>query len=232
MLPTVKGILLTLLQQYLVSPSDKKTVQSSLGNFSNSWTRQDQLAVLPYDSRKKFATKNVDAQAPKRNKSPPIPSADEVSQENSHFNRNDKIQAVLKASVCPQLMELLLGITALLKSAHPDWSPAAIKSVIMTTADLANLASKPIVDERLLPANIFATGSGHVNPSRAINPGLVYDLKPNDYIPYLCGLNYTDQGIYLITKRAVKCSKVSKILEAQLNYPSFSITLCSGDDQT
>ncbi|THG13329.1 hypothetical protein TEA_026127 [Camellia sinensis var. sinensis] len=58
-------------------------------NFSNSWTRQDQPAVLPYDSRKKFATKNVDAQAPKRTRSPPIPSADEVSQENSHFSRND-----------------------------------------------------------------------------------------------------------------------------------------------
>ncbi|KAF5954465.1 hypothetical protein HYC85_007321 [Camellia sinensis] len=51
----------------------------------------------------------------------------------------------------------------------------------------------------LLLANIFATGSGHVNPSRAINPGLVYDLEPNDYIPYLCGLNYTDQDIYFIT---------------------------------
>ncbi|CAL5429794.1 unnamed protein product [Camellia sinensis] len=128
---------------------------------------------------------------------------------------------------CPHLS----GIAALFKSVHPRWSPAAIKSAIMTTADLTNLAGKPIVDERLLPADIFATGSGHVNPSRAINPGLVYDLEPNDYIPYLCGLNYTDQNIYFITKHKVKCSKVSKIPEAQLNYPSFSITLGSGDDQ-
>ncbi|KAI7994189.1 Subtilisin-like protease SBT1.2 [Camellia lanceoleosa] len=128
---------------------------------------------------------------------------------------------------CPHLS----GIAALFKSVHPHWSPAAIKSAIMTTADLTNLAGKPIVDERLLPADIFATGSVHVNPSRAINPGLVYDLEPNDYIPYLCGLNYTDQDIYFITKQKVKCSKVSKIPEAQLNYPSFSITLGSGDDQ-
>ncbi|KAE8055201.1 hypothetical protein FH972_012059 [Carpinus fangiana] len=81
----------------------------------------------------------------------------------------------------------LCGIAALLKSSHPDWSPAAINSAIMTTADLLNLEGKKIVDERLLPADIFATGAGHVNPSKANNPGLVYDIQPDDYIPYLCG---------------------------------------------
>ncbi|KAJ9129040.1 hypothetical protein P3X46_034200 [Hevea brasiliensis] len=80
---------------------------------------------------------------------------------------------------CPHLS----GIAALLKSAHPDWSPAAIKSANMTTADLVNLDGKPIVDERLLPADILAAGAGHVNPSRASDPGLVYDIQPDDYIP-------------------------------------------------
>lgn len=126
---------------------------------------------------------------------------------------------------CPHLA----GIVALLKSAHPDWSPAAIKSAIMTTADLVNLNQNPIVDERMLPANIFATGSGHVNPSKANDPGLIYDIKPEDYIPYLCGLNYTDQEIGLITRRKVKCAEVGSIREAELNYPSFAIALGSTD---
>ncbi|CDP09845.1 unnamed protein product [Coffea canephora] len=70
---------------------------------------------------------------------------------------------------CPHLS----GIAALLKSSHPDWSPAAIKSAIMTTADLLNIENRLIEDERYLPANIFATGAGHVNPSKANDPGLV-----------------------------------------------------------
>ncbi|KAH6755771.1 hypothetical protein C2S53_010033 [Perilla frutescens var. hirtella] len=122
---------------------------------------------------------------------------------------------------CPHLS----GVAALLKSAHPDWSPAAIKSAIMTTADVVNLAGNPIEDQTLEAADIFATGPGHVNPSRANDPGLVYDIEPQDYIPYLCGLNYTDREVMMITQERVRCEGVSSIGEAQLNYPSFSVVL-------
>ncbi|KAF3442387.1 hypothetical protein FNV43_RR16303 [Rhamnella rubrinervis] len=124
---------------------------------------------------------------------------------------------------CPHLS----GIAALLKSSHPHWSPAVIKSAIMTTADVVSLARKPIVDETLSPADLFATGAGHVNPSKANDPGLVYDLQPDDYIPYLCGLKYTDQQVEAIIQRKVKCSQVKSIPETQLNYPSFSVLLGS-----
>ncbi|XP_044464681.1 subtilisin-like protease [Mangifera indica] len=129
---------------------------------------------------------------------------------------------------CPHLS----GVAALVKSAHPEWSPAAIKSAILTTADILNLEGKPIIEQRLLPADIFAVGAGHVNPSKANDPGLVYDIQPDDYIPYLCGLNYTDQQVEAIVQRNVQCSNVSIISEAELNYPSFSITLQSSTPQT
>ncbi|KAL4565592.1 hypothetical protein LXL04_029694 [Taraxacum kok-saghyz] len=127
---------------------------------------------------------------------------------------------------CPHLA----GIAALLKAAHPDWSPAAIKSAIMTTADQVSLNGKPIVDERELPADIFAIGSGHVNPSKASDPGLVFDISPDDYIPYLCGLGYTSKQVELIVSKSVSCSKT--IPEAELNYPSFAVTLASGQNKT
>ncbi|KAK6783223.1 hypothetical protein RDI58_021020 [Solanum bulbocastanum] len=124
---------------------------------------------------------------------------------------------------CPHLS----GVAALLKSAHPDWSPAAIKSAIMTTADILNHANSPILNERLIPADIFAIGAGHVNPSRANDPGLIYDTPFEDYVPYLCGLKYTSREVGYLLQRKVKCSEVKSIPEAQLNYPSFSIRLGS-----
>ncbi|CAA3003479.1 subtilisin-like protease [Olea europaea subsp. europaea] len=120
---------------------------------------------------------------------------------------------------CPHLS----GVVALLKSSHPSWSPAAIKSAIMTTADIVNLARRPIEDEKFLPADIFTTGSGHVNPSKANDPGLVYDIRAEEYIPYLCGLNYTNRQVGTFLQRRVNCSDVSSIPDGQLNYPAFVI---------
>ncbi|MFS8003687.1 putative cucumisin [Helianthus anomalus] len=122
---------------------------------------------------------------------------------------------------CPHLS----GIASLLKSAHPDWSPAGIKSAIMTTADLINLNDQPIQDERELPASLFAVGAGHVNPSKANDPGLIYDMQADDYIPYLCGLGYSNARVTTIVQKRVSCSNIPSIPEAQLNYPSFAITL-------
>ncbi|KVH91922.1 subtilisin-like protease SBT1.7 [Cynara cardunculus var. scolymus] len=127
---------------------------------------------------------------------------------------------------CPHLA----GIAALLKASHPDWSPAAIKSAMMTTADQVSLNGRPIEDERELPADVFTIGSGHVNPSKANDPGLVFDIQPDDYIPYLCGLGYTSQQVGIIAKKTVSCSET--ILEGQLNYPSYVITLASGQNKT
>jgi len=124
---------------------------------------------------------------------------------------------------CPHLS----GVAALLKSAHPDWSAAAIKSAIMTTTDTLNLANSPILDERLISADLFAIGAGHVNPSRASDPGLIYDTPFEDYVPYLCGLNYTNREVGKVLQRKVNCSEVKSITEEQLNYPSFSIRLGS-----
>ncbi|XP_055819650.1 subtilisin-like protease 4 [Solanum dulcamara] len=122
---------------------------------------------------------------------------------------------------CPHLS----GVAALLKSAHPMWSPAAIKSAIMTTADIVNLKNESFLRETLTPAGIFAFGAGHVNPSRANDPGLVYDTQFKDYLPYLCGLNYSNREVGNLLQRKANCSKVKSIPEAQLNYPSFSISL-------
>lgn len=121
---------------------------------------------------------------------------------------------------CPHVS----GITALVRSAHPSWSPAAIRSAIITTADISDHYGKPIMD-RSEHAGVFAMGAGLVNPTKAINPGLVYDIKPADYITHLCTLGYRKSEISVITHRNISCSH---ILQANkhfsLNYPSISIS--------
>ncbi|CBI34784.3 unnamed protein product, partial [Vitis vinifera] len=108
-------------------------------------------------------------------------------------------------------------------------SPGILKPDI-TGPGVSVLAAWPSsVDNRTdsKPADVFAVGAGHVNPSRANDPGLIYDIQPNDYIPYLCGLGYNDTQVRAIIRHKVQCSKESSIPEAQLNYPSFSVAMGS-----
>ncbi|XP_050386133.1 subtilisin-like protease SBT1.1 [Argentina anserina] len=121
------------------------------------------------------------------------------------------------------------GLAALIKSVHKDWSPAAIKSAFMTTAYTLNSKGSPISDfgsNNSQPANPFAFGSGHVNPESAADPGLIYDVTTNDYLLYLCSLNYTTPQIALFSSGVVSnfsCPSNSAVLQSgDLNYPSFS----------
>lgn len=123
----------------------------------------------------------------------------------------------------------LTGVAAVLKAAHPDWSPAAIKSAIMTTASRTTNNGSLIFDQNMNTADYFAIGAGHVEPAAASNPGLVYDLSPADYVPYLCGLSYTDSQVTTIVHRAIKCADYGP---ADLNYPSFMVFVGAGSSVT
>ncbi|XP_058080704.1 subtilisin-like protease SBT3 [Magnolia sinica] len=111
------------------------------------------------------------------------------------------------------------GVAALLKGAHPDWSPAAIRSAMMTTANPYDNTHNPILDSGndYRPATPLDMGSGHIDPNKALDPGLVYDADAQDYINLLCKMNYTDEQILTITRTSYQCSKPS----SDLNYPSF-----------
>ncbi|HEX5765767.1 MAG TPA: S8 family serine peptidase, partial [Woeseiaceae bacterium] len=74
------------------------------------------------------------------------------------------------------------GVAALLRQAHPDWSPAAIKSALLTTAH------QDVNQQDGVTAAIpFDFGSGHIDPNPANNPGLVYDATADDYDAFACG---------------------------------------------
>ncbi|CAI9100737.1 OLC1v1037901C1 [Oldenlandia corymbosa var. corymbosa] len=121
---------------------------------------------------------------------------------------------------CPHIS----GLAALLKAAHPEWSPSAIKSALMTTAytrDNTNSSLRDAADGSL--STPLAHGAGHVDPHKAMSPGLVYDAGPRDYIAFLCTLGYSIDEIKGIVKHPnISCARKFKD-PGQLNYPSFSV---------
>jgi subtilisin family serine protease len=117
------------------------------------------------------------------------------------------------------------GVAALIKSVHPDWSPAAIKSAMMTTSDTVDRSGGPILDEQQRKANAYATGAGHVNPARATDPGLVYDLGAAEYAGYICAL-LGDAALAVVARNSsLSCAKLPKTPEEQLNYPTIKVPL-------
>ncbi|CAN1133837.1 Subtilisin-like protease SBT1.7 [Linum perenne] len=114
---------------------------------------------------------------------------------------------------CPHVS----GLAALLKAAHPEWSPAAVRSALMTTAYSTYKNGND--------STPFDHGAGHVNPVAALNPGLVYDLTADDYLGFLCALNYTDMQIKSVARKNYTCDHRKKYRVANLNYPSFAVNV-------
>ncbi|KAL3345027.1 hypothetical protein AABB24_024135, partial [Solanum stoloniferum] len=157
---------------------------------------------------------------------------------------------------CPHVS----GVIALLKSIHPDWSSAAVRSALMTTcnsvllcfsskiefldnylfflqnfsqtfvkftlaaATINNVVGRPIKNATGNDANPFEYGSGHFRPSRAVDPGLVYDATYTDYLLYLCSQNISLDSSFSCPEKVPTASN--------LNYPSLAIANMRGSIRT
>ncbi|RVX13622.1 Cucumisin [Vitis vinifera] len=108
------------------------------------------------------------------------------------------------------------GAAAYIKSFHPTWSPAAIKSALMTTALPMSAEKNPDAE--------FAYGAGQIDPLKSVNPGLVYDADKIDYVKFLCGQGYTTQTLQLVTGDNSVCSEATNGTVWDLNYPSFALS--------
>lgn len=77
----------------------------------------------------------------------------------------------------------IAGLSALIKHKFPNFSPAAIASALSTTASLYDNKGGPIMaqrayanpDQNQSPASPFDMGSGSVNATASLNPGLIFD---------------------------------------------------------
>lgn len=77
----------------------------------------------------------------------------------------------------------IAGLAALIKQRFPHFTPSAIGSALSTTASLNDKNGGPIMAQRAYakpdlnqsPATPFDMGSGFVNATAALDPGLIFD---------------------------------------------------------
>lgn len=94
------------------------------------------------------------------------------------------------------------GVAAVVKAAHPTWSPAAIKSAMMTSA-------------RALPGstNPLSRGAGELDSGSVLQPGLVYDSDGGEWSRLLraqgIGVAGYDAGTTRLRPRDVNAASIS-----------------------
>lgn len=120
------------------------------------------------------------------------------------------------------------GLAALIKQKFPTFSPSAIGSALSTTASLYDKNRGPIMAQRAYtnpdlnqsPATPFDMGSGFVDATAALDPGLIFDSSYDDYMSFLCGINGSAPVVMNYTGQ--NCG-VSTMSGADLNLPSITI---------
>lgn len=123
------------------------------------------------------------------------------------------------------------GLAALIKQKFPSFSPSAIASALSTTASLYDKNNGPIMAQRAYanpdlnqsPATFFDMGSGFVNATGSLNPGLIFDSSYDDYMQFLCGINGSAPVVLNFTGQDCGVYN-STITGADLNLPSITVS--------
>lgn len=105
------------------------------------------------------------------------------------------------------------GLGAFIRHERPHWSPAMIKSAMMTTAYDLKKAHSP-----------FVQGAGHVNPKKFLDPGLVYDARLAAWLNFLTGekparqLNQASIALGRLTGNASVIRTVTNVSDSRETY--------------
>lgn len=103
------------------------------------------------------------------------------------------------------------GLGALVLAKNPTWSPAAVKSAMMTTAYPLKTATGGV------ETDVLAVGAGHINPATVLSPGLVYDQTTDDYLRFIEG-----------TGVALGIEGIAPVAAKDTNVPSFALGNLTG----
>ncbi|KAH1097038.1 hypothetical protein J1N35_013959 [Gossypium stocksii] len=93
-------------------------------------------------------------------------------------------------------------VAALLKAINPNWSLAAIQLALMSTAYTINKNGITLTNQSYVtPVTLLDYGVGHINPNKALDPRLMYDIDTQDYINFIYDLGYNDPKMSATLRR-------------------------------
>jgi subtilisin family serine protease len=69
------------------------------------------------------------------------------------------------------------GVSALIKAAHPDWTPGQIKSAMMTSS-----VQDVVKNDGVTPADPFDRGAGSIRVDRAVAAPVTFDVSAASYV--------------------------------------------------
>jgi subtilisin family serine protease len=127
------------------------------------------------------------------------------------------------------------GVSALVKAAHPSWTPAEIKSALMTSSVQA-----VVKEDGVTPATPFDDGAGSIRADRAVNPTLVFDETYANFVAagsdplHRIDLNIpsvdatTMTGTITTHRTAVNVSGHKQVLAVQVTAPA-GVTITVGN---
>ncbi|KAK8596143.1 hypothetical protein V6N12_064642 [Hibiscus sabdariffa] len=104
---------------------------------------------------------------------------------------------------------------------NPTSSVAAPATVLDNTKHL--IGRQPFGNE----TTPFDYGSGHVNPTAALEPGLIYDYDSTDLINFLCSIGANPAQLKNLTDQLTYCQKPF-VPSYDLNYPSIGVSNMNG----
>jgi subtilisin family serine protease len=69
------------------------------------------------------------------------------------------------------------GVSALVRAAHPNWTPGQVKSALMTSS-----VQDVLKEDGVTAADPFDRGAGSIRANRAVNPTVTFDVTTAQYV--------------------------------------------------
>jgi subtilisin family serine protease len=119
------------------------------------------------------------------------------------------------------------GIAALVKAAHPNWTPGQIKSALMTSS-----VQDVLKENGVTPSDPFDRGAGSIRANRAVAPTVTFDVTAAQYVASatdplnrinlnLPSINANPMPGLVTTKRTMKnVTDTNQVLKASASAPA------------